>query len=164
MDADGYFTIKRGTYGIRKLHTSKNPTYTERVGIKQVQPQAIKLIYQNFGGYYHIEKPSAKNGKSLHSLQLGNQKAHTFIKTIYPFLRLKKRQAKILLQLRESLKEGKEAKGEWGTQKSRWGTMMRTRKARVSERQIIHRENFIKQIKKLNDSRNDKTHQPIPWK
>ena len=62
MDSDGYFTIKRSTYNIRKLKDSKNPTYSERIGLKQVHPFAVHTIHRLFGGYYHIQKPSTKNG------------------------------------------------------------------------------------------------------
>ena len=110
MDSDGYFTIKKSTYNIRRFKDSKNPQYSEKCGIKQVQPQAVKFIYENFGGYYRIEKPSSKNGKPLNSISLTNRKAHIFIKTIYPYLRIKKSQAQILLKLRQSLNKGKTEK------------------------------------------------------
>jgi len=51
MDADGYFTIKKSTYGMRVIKNCKNPCYFERTGIKQVQREAIDLIHNNFGGY-----------------------------------------------------------------------------------------------------------------
>jgi len=153
MDSDGYFTIKKSTYQVRVTKDSKNPVYFEKCGIKQVQPEAVSLIHQNFGGYYRIEKPSSKNGKPLHSISLSNLKAHVFIKAICPYLRIKKKQAKILLDLRKSLKEGKKGVGEKFSQKSRWGTMMMSQRTAVSPKQILHRENLIKEIKSLNDTR-----------
>lgn len=163
MDSDGYFTIKRSTYNIRKIKDSKNPHYCERVGIKQVQPEAIELIYENFGGYFHIEKPNTKNGKPLNSIQLSNLKAHKFIKAIHPFLRIKKRQADILLKLRKSLNEGKIKKGKT-MRKDRWDNLHEFICYSVSDKQIEFRENLITQIKQFNDSRFDVKHQPMPWK
>lgn len=153
MDSDGYFTIRKSTYQIRVTKDSKNPVYFEKCGIKQVQPEAVKLIYENFGGYYHVEKPSAKKGKPLHSVSLSNLKANAFIKAIYPYLRIKKKQADILLSLRRSLKEGKKGRGEKFSQKSRWGTQMMTQRTAVSPEQISYRETLVKSIKSLNDTR-----------
>ena len=97
MDSDGYFTIRRSTYNIRKIGDSKNPHYCERVGIKQVQSEATDIIHKLFGGSYRLDKPNAKNGKPLYDVQLTNLQAHRFVKAIYPFLRLKRKQARILL-------------------------------------------------------------------
>lgn len=152
MDSDGYFTIKKSTYGMRRFKDRRNPDYSEKCGIKQVQPQAIKLIYENFGGYYRIEKSSSKNGKPLNSITLQNRKADTFIKTILPYLRIKKRQAQILLKLRQSINKGKTEKGI-SYHKDRWGNITRFIRYRVSSKEIQYRENLIKEVKSLNDIR-----------
>jgi hypothetical protein len=163
MDSDGYFTIKRGTYAIRVTGDSKNPTYCERVGIKQVQSEAVYLIHDLFGGYLCVEKPNCKNGKPLHSLQISNLKAHAFVCAILPFLRLKREQALILLELRESLKKGRTEKNPI-TQKSRWGTLMDSARSSVSQEDVEYREMLLSRIKNLNDSRTDAKHQPKAWK
>jgi len=152
MDSDGYFTIKKSTYNMRKFKDRKNPQYSEKCGIKQVQSQAVKFIYENFGGYYRIEKPSSENGKPLYAVQLMNKKAHTFIKIIYPYLRIKKSQAQILLKLRQSLDKGKTEKGI-SYHKDRWGNTTRFIRYRVSPEEIQYRETLIKEIKSLNDTR-----------
>ena len=163
MDSDGYFTIKRSTYWVRNSHRqSANPCYYERCGIKQVQPEAVQLIKKLFGGYYRIEKATSKNGKKLHSLQLANLKAHIFVQTIYPYLKIKKKQANILLKLRKSLNKGK-TKPVTVRQKLRWGQTVTMRRWGVADKEIIYREALIKKIKLLNDSRNDPKHQPLPW-
>lgn len=163
LDADGYFTIRRMTYGVRVLKNSKHPTYAERVGIKQCKPEAINLIDKHYGGSRTIEKPSAENGKPLHSLQLTHLKANKLIVDILPYLRIKKKQARILIRLRASIAKGKQAKGEWMMQKSRWGTMMRTRKSRVSAKQIAYREKLIKDICNLNDTREFQKRKTKAW-
>jgi len=152
MDADGYFTIKRSTYRVRKIGDSKNPLYYERVGIKQTSPEAIKLIHRYWGGYFRIENPSSKNGKPLYAIDLTNKKAHEFIKAIYPYLRIKKKQAKILLRLRESLNRGKN-KVVKTIQRDRWGNLTEFTRYAVSDEEIKLREQLIKEIKSLNDIR-----------
>ena len=163
MDSDGYFSIYRSTYNIRKIKQSKNPHYFERTGIKQVQPEIVDLIYKYFGGYRNIQKPNTKNGKPLYGIQLTNLKAHKFIKTIYPFLRLKKKQAKILLLLRQSLAKGKTHKQKTKWINPRWNKEIETIRYAISPVEIQKRENWRKQIKQLNDSRNDPFHTPIPY-
>lgn len=164
LDSDGYFTLRRITYAMRVLKNAKNPCYAERVGLKQVSQEATDLIHKNYRGYYRIEKPTAKNGKPLHSLQLTHLKAHKLIKDVYPYLRIKKKQAKILLRLRAHISKGKQGKSEWGTQKSRWGMMMKTRKARVSKKQIAYREKLIEDICALNDTREFQKRKTKPWR
>ena len=163
MDADGYFTIKRNTYGVRVIKDCKNPRYSEKVGIKQTSNKAIKIIYQYFGGYYRLEKPTAKNGKPLYAVSLECLKAHEFVKAVYPYLRIKKQQAEILLQLRESINRGRTKRLEY-IKKTKSGKLVEMVVYAINDDEIRLRENLIKKVKRLNDSRNDVTHQPIPWK
>jgi hypothetical protein len=152
MDSDGYFTIHHNTRNIRIIKDSKNPTHSEKCGIKQTQPQAIKLIHKNFGGYYRIEKSTAEKGKPLHSLSLTNQKAYKFIKAIYPFLRIKKAQVKILFRLRKSLNEGRKRQ-IIVYHKNRWGVIKPFKMYVLSKKQIDFRNSLIREIKSLNDIR-----------
>ena len=152
MDADGFFTISKSTYAIRVTKDSKNPTYSERIGIKQVNSEAIQIIYDNFGGYFRIEKPSTVNGKPLYAVELRNIKANTFLNAIYPYLKIKKKQADILIQLRQSLSEGKKQKIKI-MQKDRWGNMREFTKYTVSKKQVEFRESLINQLNQINDIR-----------
>lgn len=161
MDSDGWFSIKRSTYAMRVRGDADNPIFFERCGIKQVQPDVVKMIHDNFGGYFRIDKPTAKNGKPLYAIQLTNKKAYEFTKAILPFLRIKKSQAEILVRLRKSIKEGKTDRSEKITQKSRWGKPMVTVRVKVSDDQIALRESLFKEIKSLNDSRSHSYFTPL---
>ena len=141
MDADGFFTIKRSTYSVRIRKESKNPTYQERAGLKQVQPEAVQLIRKHFGGYYSIQKPSTPNGKPLHAINLTCRKANAFILAIYPFLVLKKPQAKILLALRKNINGGQKGRSKI------------TGRRCVSIAQVHKREGYIATLNQLNDIR-----------
>jgi len=162
MDADGYFTIKRQTYGVRIIKDAKNPTYYERVGIKQISPIAIDIIKTNFGGYRNIQKPNTKNGKPLFGVELRNKIAHEFVKTIAPYIQIKKRQVEILLDLRKELNKPREMK-HIVKQKNPHGYISDFIKYSLSDSQIDKRESMLAEIKSLNDSRNDLFHQPKPW-
>lgn len=150
IDSDGYLSIKRSTYNIRKMGDSNNPHYFERIGLKQTQPEVVNIIFNLFDGYKNIQKPNTKNGKSLYGIQLTNLKAHKFLKAIYPYLILKKKQAKILLNLRKSLSEKRGGIGNKG-------------KRCVSKKQIDFREKLRQEVFSLNDHRFDKTHQSLPY-
>jgi len=152
MDADGFFTIKRNTYAMRVRKDSANPTYQERLGLKQVQPEAVKLIHKHFGGYYRIDKPNCKNGKPLHSVGLSCRKAIVFIEAILPFLQLKQKQTKILLCLRKSIEQGRKGKSI-SQNKNRWGKIVTFKRHCLSESQIIYREGLIVKLNSLNDTR-----------
>jgi hypothetical protein len=102
LDSDGYFTIKRSTYHMRVRGDAGNPVFSEKVGLKQVKCDIVDLLWQHFGGYRRIEKPSAKNGQPLFAWQVTDRQAISCVQTLLPYLRIKKEQAAILLQLRES--------------------------------------------------------------
>lgn len=163
MDSDGCFTMKRNTYSVRILKDSKSPSYNERVCIKQTAPEAIDLIHQLFGGYKSIQKPNVKNGKPLYSLEIRHQKAHEFIKAVYPYLRIKKRQAEILLELRVHLNKGRTGKVKT-MQRTPHGTMAEFTRYVVSEEQISIREKMFDEIRSLNDARFDEKHTALPWR
>lgn len=162
MDSDGYFTVRRNTYNIRIMKDSKNPNYYERVGIKQVKKEAIELIHNFFGGYLHIEKPQAPNRKPLYALQITNRKAHYFVKTIYPFLRIKRKQAEVLFELRNSINKGRTKKSKT-THTEKSGKIKTVTRYSVSVKEIKIREMLYHKMKELNDSRNDIKHQPLPY-
>lgn len=152
MDADGYFTIRKQTYQIRIRKDSNNPTYSERIGIKQTCPTIVKLIHDYFGGYFRTEKPSAPNGKLLYALDIKNRKANEFLKIIYPYLVIKKKQADILFKLRASINEGKKYKHKT-LQKDRWGKLKEFTKYSLSKEQVEFRESLINELNNLNDIR-----------
>ena len=103
IDSDGSIGIKRSTYHIRVRKDAGNPVFSERVMLKQVTPQIPELLHQCFGGYYRLETASCKqNGKPLYSWQCTDKQAAFVCETLLPHLRVKKRQAEILLELRES--------------------------------------------------------------
>jgi hypothetical protein len=163
MDSDGYFTIKRSTYGVRYLKDSKSPTYSEKCGIKQVTPDIIDLIHYYFGGSRRIDKPNCKAGKLLYVSELTHSGAVRFIEAILPYLRIKKRQALIVLKLTESKKQGKLATTVT-VHNCRWNKDVAFTKRIVSPEQVEYRESLISEIKSLNDSRSGPKHTSIPWR
>lgn len=148
MDSDGFFTIKRNTYSVRVLKNSKNPSYSERIGIKQTCPIIVDIIFNNYGGYRSTQKPNTPNGKLLYSIDVRNKKAVKFINDVLPYLKIKKQQAELLLQMRTLSYRDTVING----------------KAAVSNELINKKEGIITQIKQLNDSRTDIKHHPLAWR
>lgn len=152
IDSDGFLTIKRNTYSVRIKKDSKRPYYCERIGLKQTSPLVVDIIHQNFGGSRTVQKPNTKNGKVLYSIDIRNNKANAFIRAIFPYLIIKKRQAEILIELRKHISGG------------RLGRAVNSNRQVVSDEQISEREKMVNEIKSLNDTRNSDFHQPKPWK
>ncbi len=101
IDSDGSIGIKKSTYRMRVIGDCKQPIYSERVSLKQVEPQAVALIYSLFGGSRFIQAPSVKKGKSLIGWQVTDKKAIEVIKAILPYLRIKRQQALNCFDLRK---------------------------------------------------------------
>jgi hypothetical protein len=100
IDSDGYITIKAARY-----HTQNprwNPSYQEIIGLKQVSPIVPDMLYDEFGGYRGIGKSYSKGAQVQHIWQVTCAKAEYCAKILLPYLRIKRRQAEILLKLRET--------------------------------------------------------------
>lgn len=103
MDSDGSFGIKKSTYRQRVRKDAGNATYSERLMLKQVTPEIPHLLKECFGGRLVLEKPSCEGtGKPLWSWQCTDKLAAEACRQLMPYIRVKKRQSEILLELRES--------------------------------------------------------------
>lgn len=111
LDSDGYFGIKKSTYNQRVLKDSKNPSYQEKIQLKQVYETVPKLLQEVFGGSYYKEKPSTKNGRVLYVWNVSNKQAADAARKLLPFLRLKKKQASLLLAIRSSKQKNRQTRG-----------------------------------------------------
>lgn len=102
MDSDGYFTIKRSTYHMRVRGDAKNPVFSEKIGLHQVTPQVPHLLKECFGGICSLSKPANENSKPLWRFTATDKNAARACEMLMPYLIIKKRQAELLLELRES--------------------------------------------------------------
>lgn len=109
VDGEGYVGIKKSLSGVRSGR-QVNPSYHERIQIRMVDEDAIKLFKEIFGGNYYKETNHSKYSKRpLYCYQASDLIAYKTLKTLYPYLIIKKRQAELCFRLRAS-KESKEAK------------------------------------------------------
>ena len=100
FDADGTIGIKRNTYSMRVLGNSTQPTYSERIHIRQVERGGVDLCAEIFGGNIGITQPSTPSGKPLFNWGKTDMKATQVLRAILPYLRIKRAQALNCLDLR----------------------------------------------------------------
>lgn len=96
IDSDGSISVRRTPVRL----DSTQPTYSERVKVKQVEPQAVELLHTLFGGTRRYERASIPKGKPLHSWEVTDLRAAECLASVLPYLRIKRRQAENALALR----------------------------------------------------------------
>lgn len=121
IDSDGSIGIQRETYAMRVLGTATQPTYSERVTIRQLEPEAVDLIHEYFGGSRGVAAPSKKPKRKpkwkrqpLQSLALGDRKATALLSAVFPYLRIKRRQAELCLEMRRLKDESRRVRFAYG--------------------------------------------------
>lgn len=100
IDADGTIGIKKSMYAMRVIKDSQGASYSERSTVRQVEPHAVDMFCKAFGGSRYLTKPSAPNGRTLHTWAVTDQKAAECLALLLPYLRIKKESAKNALRLR----------------------------------------------------------------
>lgn len=114
VDSDGTIGIKRNTYSMRVTGDSSQPNYSERICVKQVEPDAVRLLHETFGGTFYLAGPSASKGRSLYCWQVTDKRAAACLAAIHPFLRIKKSHAENCLGLRKTKEISKAARVSFG--------------------------------------------------
>ena len=102
LDSDGWFTIHLNT------KQSANPTYSPDFGINQVEPHAIDLVQKLFGGRtsvidYSKHKANRFSTKPMYHWSPDKLGMAIILKELIPYLRIKRKQAEILLALRTDI-------------------------------------------------------------
>ena len=105
VDGEGYIGIKKDKG--YKCQERQTPGYHARIQIRMVDEQAIKFIAENLGGWYYKEKPQSDNGRMLYCYQSSDKSTESILKTLLPYLRVKKESAKTVLKLRTLQSNGK---------------------------------------------------------
>lgn len=106
IDADGCIAVRRSTYAARHGN-GKGASFWERVTVKQVEPDAVDLLHETFGGSRRLHNPSAKNGRPLHGWEATGRVANAALAKLYPYLLIKKEQAANCLMLRAEIERSK---------------------------------------------------------
>ena len=87
IDSDGYIGVKRGV------------SYAARMIVKQVQPQAVELLHEMFGGYRSTAPPTAERGRYLLTWEVHSASAGRACEALLPYLRIKRVQAENAIEV-----------------------------------------------------------------
>lgn len=137
VDGEGCVTLSR-IY--RKDMRNNNPKFVEsvwgnvQIGMAHIPKQAelLKEFRDKFGGYYAEFTSKGVNQKDTLFWRLTSHKASEFLKIILPYLRVKHRQAEIVIRMQELTKNN------------------RGKKTNPSEEEMQERQNLINEIRILN--------------
>jgi hypothetical protein len=141
IDSDGSITINIAREAARR-NVKCSPTYQEVICCGQVQTEAVYLLQALFGGSISVTPPRAVGRKPLYGWDARCKLAVIAIRALLPFLRIKRRQAEIVLQLRAIKDRGRTANSEL-IDGHRYLTA-----ATLSEMEALTRE-----VRSLNDTR-----------
>lgn len=99
VDSDGCITIKRRKVWNERLRKSVDRySYAATVFVRQVENNAVSLLQELFGGSIRIHPPSVAGGRPLFQWEVSNRIGVACAKNLLPYLRIKKRQAEILVE------------------------------------------------------------------
>ncbi len=93
IDSDGCIGVRRSTYAKRVRGDARNPIYSARVCAKQVEPEAVTLLKETFGGSLMVERATLKNGRPFFYWEIHSRQASAMLQSLLPFLRIKRKQA-----------------------------------------------------------------------
>src|SRR6185312_15248159 len=93
IDSDGTIGIKRSTYAMRVRGDAGAAIFSERVALRQTSPIVPEMLRARFGGSLYMTKPSTVNGKPLYSWAATDLRALECLRSLLPFLRIKRQQA-----------------------------------------------------------------------
>ena len=116
-DGEGSFML------IRTGHISARTGMRECVATAQIcmtingqQEKVLKLLKEMYDGcLFEIKDPPSKNknGKPVLMWRIAAQKARLFAKDLIPYLRMKKRQAEIIIEFSEIKERSRRAGSRW---------------------------------------------------
>jgi len=101
IDSDGCVTIKKRRIHETTARKSAGVNLSATVFVRQVESGAVDLLLATFGGTIRVHGPSTPGGRDLYQWAVSNRKAVAAARAILPFLRIKKKQAEILLEFGE---------------------------------------------------------------
>lgn len=116
IDSDGSISIQRETYAMRVLNRATQPTFSERVVIRQIEPEAIDFLHAHFGGSRTVirYRTSGRKRQPLQSLTIADRQASRVLTAVAPYLRIKRRQAELCLEMRRLKEESRRARFAFG--------------------------------------------------
>lgn len=103
IDCDGFISIQRTRKTKGEKYAHQPIYYTAKIGFTSTDPGVPSLFKETFGGSLYEHQPKNETHKRWYVWQATNDKAGSAIKSLLPFLKLKKPQAEIALKFQDLL-------------------------------------------------------------
>ena len=99
VDGEGYIGILKVKKGNKaKWFSSREFIFVPVIKVAMTDRATIQWLYDSFGGTFETRKAHDGNARESYGWAIKNAKPKEFLKFIYPYLRIKKRQAEILFR------------------------------------------------------------------
>jgi len=105
VDGEGYVGIKRSQ--AYRCQGRQTPGYHARIQVRMVDEPAVAMLHKAFAGSLYREKPHCNNGRPLYCWCVSDAQAEKTCRALFPFLRVKRPQAKLIFRLRRAQANGK---------------------------------------------------------
>ena len=99
IDGEGYIGIKRASATERSDRQTRG--YHARIVVHMVDEQAIKFLAETLGGWYYPEKQVTPQRRPLFKYQATDAAAERILRTVLPYLKVKRMSAETVLRLRD---------------------------------------------------------------
>ncbi len=110
IDSDGCITIKQKRVSSRRGKAVDQRTYSAAIFVRQVEPGAVTLLHSLFGGSIGVRQPSIPGGRDLLHWEVTCRKAVKCAATLVKRLRIKRKQAEIILEFDKLMRDHKARK------------------------------------------------------
>ena len=135
VDSDGCIGICR-----KKRTNGYGIVYSARLSVTNTDQPLVDWLKSEFGGFISIRKKAQEHHKTTYTWIISEQKMAVVLRQLLPYLRIKGRQAALLIELKEGMENLANRQGPW-------------REQRVHSEEMDRREAIYEQIKVLNDDR-----------
>jgi len=146
MDSDGCFSIKKETRYMR-LGRMRHPQYLADLRITQIEPEAIYLFKDLFGG--SVRCKNRKRRMPIYIWTVQAKKAAEASRLMLPYLRIKRQQAQILLDLQANIDNTTLVPLTPQSGMTKWGTTTIFRRVGLPEDSVAYRESLWIELRHL---------------
>ena len=101
MDGEGSICIAKSAPSVK--NGTKSPSHWLQVGIINTNRELIEWLEKTFGGHIsdNSHSPSRKRQRPCWAWRVTSIQAKIFLQSIYPYLKIKKKQAKLAIEFQE---------------------------------------------------------------
>ena len=151
LDGEAYIGIKRDK--VYACQSRQTPGYHARIAVRMVDEPAIKFLAETLGGWYYKEKPHAARGRPLFCYQATDARADHILRSVLPYLRVKRASAETVLELRNLQANGRQYRTKitgYRNFPNKYGTPRMVANTAFSDEYVAMCESLWRRCKALN--------------